>query len=179
MQASGRHLIHNAAAAIAAAGALEVDVEAAADAVAGTTLSASRMAVHQLPSGAVVIDDAYNANPTSMGAALDALMAIPASRRIAVVGLMAEIDDAAAAHRSVTERAVDQRIELIAVGTDLYGIAPCADPIAAVGQLERGTAVLVKASRVAGLDRVAAELVAAPPPVEPVDDDPLPLRRDD
>jgi UDP-N-acetylmuramoyl-tripeptide--D-alanyl-D-alanine ligase len=174
LQASGRHLIHSAAAAIAAAGALEVDVEAAADAVAGATLSASRMAVHRLPSGAVVIDDAYNANPTSMGAALDALMAIPASRRVAVVGLMAEIDEAAAAHRSVTERAVEQRIELIAVGTDLYGIAPCADPIAAVGQLGRGTAVLVKASRIAGLDRVAAQLVTAPPPVEPGDADPLP-----
>ena len=45
------------------------------------------------PSGAVVIDDAYNANPTSMIAAFDALVAIPARRRIAVVGLMAELDE--------------------------------------------------------------------------------------
>ena len=174
LRASGRHLIHNAAAAIAAAGALDVDVDAAAGAVAGATLSASRMAVHRLRSGAVVIDDAYNANPTSMAAALDALMAIPASRRVAVVGLMAELDDAAAAHRSIAESVVERGIELIAVGTDLYGVAPCADPIAAVGQLGRGTAVLVKASRVAGLDHVAAELVTSAPPLEPLDDDPLP-----
>ena len=80
------------------------------------------MAVHRLPSGAVVIDDAYNANPTSMAAALDALVAIPASRRIAVVGLMAELDEPAAAHRSVADRAAEQGIELIAVGTDLYGV---------------------------------------------------------
>jgi UDP-N-acetylmuramoyl-tripeptide--D-alanyl-D-alanine ligase len=174
LQASGRHLVHNAAAAIAAAGALEVDIDAAAGAVAGATLSASRMAVHRLPSGAVVIDDAYNANPTSMTAALDALVAIPARRRVAVVGLMAELDDAEAAHRTITTRAIDDGIELIAVGTDLYGVAPCADPIAAVGPLGQGMAVLVKASRVAGLDRVAAQLAAATPAVEPGGDDQLP-----
>jgi UDP-N-acetylmuramoyl-tripeptide--D-alanyl-D-alanine ligase len=174
LQASGRHLVHNAAAAIAAAGALGVDVEAAAGAVALAPLSASRMAVHQLQSGAVVIDDAYNANPTSMTAALDALVAIPANRRVAVVGLMAELDDSAAAHREIAARAIDDGIELVAVGTDLYGVAPCADPIGAVGPLGAGTAVLVKASRVAGLDRVAAQLVTASPAVESVDDDQLP-----
>jgi UDP-N-acetylmuramoyl-tripeptide--D-alanyl-D-alanine ligase len=174
LRASGRHLIHNAAAAVAAAGALDVDVNAAARRVSEARLSASRMAVHQLPSGAVIIDDAYNANPTSMAAALDALMAIPARRRVAVIGVMAELDDAAAAHRSVTVRAFEQGIELIVVGTDLYGVAPSVDPIAAVGQLATGTAVLVKASRIAGLDRVAAELVRASSPVEPLDDEPLP-----
>jgi UDP-N-acetylmuramoyl-tripeptide--D-alanyl-D-alanine ligase len=132
------------------------------------------MAVHRLPSGAVVIDDAYNANPTSMTAALDALVAIPARRHLAVVGLMAELDDAEAAHRTIAARAIDDGIELIAVGTDLYGVAPCADPIAAVGPLGQGTAVLVKASRVAGLDRIAAQLAAASPAVEPGGDEPLP-----
>jgi hypothetical protein len=53
-------------------------------------------------------------------------------------------------------------------------VAPSVDPIAAVGQLATGTAVLVKASRIAGLDRVAAELVRASSPVEPLDDEPLP-----
>ncbi len=113
------------------------------------------MAVHRLPSGAVVIDDAYNANPTSMAAALDALMAMPAGRRIAVVGLMAELDEPAEAHREVADRAAEHGIELIAVGTDLYGVEPTADPVAAVGALGSDVAVLVKASRVAGLDRVA------------------------
>ena len=110
-------------------------------------LSASRMAVHRLRSGAVVIDDAYNANPTSMVAALDALVAMPAVRRVAVLGLMAELDEAAAAHRAVADRLGERGIELIAVGTDLYGVEPHTDPIAAVGQLDQGTVVLVKASR--------------------------------
>jgi UDP-N-acetylmuramoyl-tripeptide--D-alanyl-D-alanine ligase len=159
LRVSGRHMAGNAAAAIAVAGALGVDVTAAAAAVSDAALSASRMAVHRLTSGAVVIDDAYNANPTSMAAAFDALAAMPASRRVAVVGVMAELDDAAAAHRAIADRAAELGIELIAVGTELYGIDPCADPVAAVAPAGPGTAVLVKASRVAGLDRVAAALL--------------------
>jgi UDP-N-acetylmuramoyl-tripeptide--D-alanyl-D-alanine ligase len=158
---SGRHMASNAAAAMAVAGALDVDIAAAASALAGAELSASRMAVHRLPSGAVVVDDAYNANPTSMTAALDALAALPARRRIAVVGLMAELDDPGTAHRAVAARAAELGIELVAVATDLYGVAPTADPIAAVVPLDDGTAVLVKASRIAALDRLAAELVAS------------------
>jgi UDP-N-acetylmuramoyl-tripeptide--D-alanyl-D-alanine ligase len=156
---SGRHMAGNAAAAIAAAGALGVDVDAAAEALAGAELSASRMAVHRLPSGAVVIDDAYNANPTSMTAALEALAALPATRRVAVVGLMAELDDATAAHRAIAERAEELGIELVPVGTDLYGAEPCVDAVVAVSPLGPGDAVLVKASRVAALDRLAATLV--------------------
>jgi UDP-N-acetylmuramoyl-tripeptide--D-alanyl-D-alanine ligase len=159
LRASGRHMIANAAAAIAAAGAVGVDVAAAAEAVADAAVSTSRMAVHRLPSGAVVIDDAYNANPTSMAAALDALMAMSARRRIAVIGEMAELDDPAEAHRAVADRVARHGIELIAVGTDLYGVEPTDDPVAAVGVLDSDAAVLVKASRVAGLDRVAVALV--------------------
>ncbi len=161
LRASGRHMIGNAAAAIAAAGALGVEVAAAANAITEADLSASRMALHRLPSGAVVIDDAYNANPTSMAAAFDALMAVPAVRRVAVVGLMAELDEPAEAHRAVAARAAENGIELIAVGTDLYGVEATDDPIAAVGELGGDAAVLVKASRVAGLDRVAVALLSA------------------
>jgi UDP-N-acetylmuramoyl-tripeptide--D-alanyl-D-alanine ligase len=161
LRVSGRHMAGNAAAAIAVAAALGVDVAAAAAAVSEAELSASRMAVHRLTSGAVVIDDAYNANPTSMAAAFDALAAIPASRRVAVVGVMAELDDADAAHRAIADRAAELGIELIVVGTDLYGTEPCADPVTAAAPLGRGTAVLVKASRVAGLDRVAIALLDA------------------
>jgi UDP-N-acetylmuramoyl-tripeptide--D-alanyl-D-alanine ligase len=75
---------------------------------------------------------------------------------------MAELDDPVAAHRAIAERAARQGIELVAVGTDLYGMEPCADPVAAVAPLARGTAVLVKASRIAALDRLAAALVSAP-----------------
>jgi UDP-N-acetylmuramoyl-tripeptide--D-alanyl-D-alanine ligase len=167
LRASGRHLVVNAAAAVAAAGSLDIDIAAAADAVGGAELSASRMALRRLPSGAVVIDDAYNANPASMAAALDALAAVPARRRVAVVGVMAELDEPVEAHRAVADRAAALGIELIAVGTDLYGMEACDDPVAALAPVAEGTAVLVKASRVAGLERVAAALVSATAPVEP------------
>jgi UDP-N-acetylmuramoyl-tripeptide--D-alanyl-D-alanine ligase len=159
---SGRHMVGNALAALAVAGSVGVDIAGAATGLGAATVSASRMAVHRLASGAVVIDDAYNANPSSMRAALDALAALPAARRVAVIGVMAEIDDPLAAHREIAEYADRLGIDVVAVGTELYGIPPTADPLAALGTPAAGTAVLVKASRVAQLDRVAAVLLTSP-----------------
>ena len=125
-------------------------------------MSASRMAVHRLASGAIVIDDAYNANPSSMRAALDALAAVPGQRRVAVLGTMAEIHDAPVAHREIADYARSLGLDIIAAGTDLYGVASTHDPLAALGRLGAGTVVLVKASRVAQLDKLAAALVDRP-----------------
>lgn len=160
---SGEHMAVNAAAAMAVAGVAGIDVEAAAAALSAATTAEGRMTVHRLASGAVVIDDAYNANPTSVGAALHALAAVGATRRVAVLGLMAELDDPAAGHREVAALATALDIELIAVGTDAYGVPPVApDAVAdAVGPLTEGVAVVVKGSLVAGLQAVAAGLVAA------------------
>jgi UDP-N-acetylmuramoyl-tripeptide--D-alanyl-D-alanine ligase len=160
LAASGRHMAANAAAAIAAAVSVGVPAADAAAAVGTAELSASRMAVHRLASGGVLIDDAYNANPTSMRAALDALAAIPATRRLAVLGVMAELDDPAAGHRRIAEHAASLGIEIIAVGTDRYGPQPVDDPVAAVGPIGPGDAVVVKASLVGGLQAVAAQLLA-------------------
>ena len=55
-------------------------------------------------------------------------------------------------------------VEVVAVGTDLYGIAPVADAVAAIGPFAAGDAVLVKGSRVAGLERVALALAGEQPP---------------
>src|SRR5688500_8320097 len=63
---SGRHMVGNALAALAVAGSVGVDLASAAAALGAATLSASRMAMHRLASGGIVIDDAYNANPSSM-----------------------------------------------------------------------------------------------------------------
>jgi UDP-N-acetylmuramoyl-tripeptide--D-alanyl-D-alanine ligase len=112
------------------------------------------------PAGGLVINDAYNANPTSMTAALDALAAVSATRRIAVLGGMAELADPDAAHLAVAAHARQLGVEVLAVGTERYGIAPLADDevVARVGALGPGTAVLVKASRAFGLDRLAVAL---------------------
>ena len=59
-----------------------------------------------------MLNDAYNANPTSMRAALDALAAMPATRRVAVLGLMAEISDAPDEHRRIVDYAKALGIEV-------------------------------------------------------------------
>ncbi|CAN5736306.1 UDP-N-acetylmuramoyl-tripeptide--D-alanyl-D-alanine ligase [soil metagenome] len=159
---TGAHMVGNAAAAIAAAGVLGVPLDNVASSLARTGVSGMRMEVARTDAGALVVNDAYNANPTSMMAALDALAAINATRRVAVLGLMAELDEPEAAHRQVAAYAGELGIDVITVGTDLYGAVPVPDPIDALGTLGAGDAVLVKASRVAGLDHLADDLARRP-----------------
>jgi UDP-N-acetylmuramoyl-tripeptide--D-alanyl-D-alanine ligase len=156
---SGVHMASNAAAAIAIAGVVEGRIDAAVDALSSATVSGMRMEVSRAPSGAVIVNDAYNANPDSMRAALEALSQIQADRRIAVLGLMAELDEPAVGHQRVMDDAIERGIEVIAVGTDLYGIRPVDDPLVALGDVGAGDAVLVKASRVGGLERIAEALL--------------------
>lgn len=157
---SGRHMASNASAALAIAGAVGADVAAAADALTGAGLSPMRMQLVRTASGGVIVEDCYNANPTSMRAALAALAELPATRRRALLGLMAEITDAPATHRAIRAEAEALGIEVLAVGTDLYGIDPVDDPAAAVGALAGGDALLVKGSRVVGLERWVVVLQA-------------------
>lgn len=156
---SGRHMASNAAAALACVGAVGGDLAGGAAALSDVGLTAMRMDVQRTAAGAIILNDSYNANPTSMRAALDALADLTANRRVAVLGLMAEIADTEAEHRAVAAYAADRDIELIAFGTELYGVTPTDDPVAVLGSLASGDAVLVKASRVVGLERVAAALL--------------------
>ena len=160
---SGEHMAMNAAAAVAVAGVVEGSIDAAVAGLASAAVSAMRMEVTRAASGAIIVNDAYNANPHSMRAALDTLARIAADRRVAIVGLMAELDDPEAGHREVAAVAAGLGIELIVTGTDLYGVAPTDDPLAVLGAVGDGDAVLVKASRVAGLDRYADTLLGADP----------------
>ena len=126
-------------------------------------MSPWRMEVSRLPSGAMVINDSYNANPMSMHAAIDALLSVPARRRIAVIGVMAELGaDSAAQHAAIAHRLRAEGVEIIAVGVPEYGglLVEDVDRAAAVlGELGDDTAVLIKASRVAQLERLV-ELLA-------------------
>lgn len=163
LHARGKHQALNAAAAAAAALVVGVSFDRVVDRLQSAPLSPWRMDVTRLPSGARLINDAYNANPASMMAALEALRAAPAKRRIAVVGPMLELgamsDDG---HRDVAARADQLRIRLIAVAAPEYGATENVDSIEeALTLLEGlgdGDAVLVKASRAAGLERLAAKL---------------------
>lgn len=156
---SGRHMVHNAAAALACVTAVGGDLAAGAAALADVGLTAMRMEVRRSAAGATILNDSYNANPTSMRAALDALADLPASRRVAVLGVMAEISDPEREHRAIVEYARGHHIDVLAYGTELYGITPVPDPVAALGSLAGGDAVLVKGSRVVGLERIAAALL--------------------
>lgn len=155
----GLHNVSNALAAAAAGLWLGVPIEAVAEGLAAPSVSAWRMDLVRSPSGTIVLNDAYNASPTSMAAALRALASLPGTRRIAVVGYMAELGETESQdHRVVAALADELGIELLAVGTDLYGrrsVPDAAAALAELGDLGAGVAVLVKASRVAGLERVA------------------------
>ena len=165
----GEHQVANALAAVAAALPLGVPLDAIAAALGGASISGLRMQLEHTPSGALVLNDAYNANPTSMAAALDALIGLPAERRIAVLGVMAELGpDEEAAHRTVALRAEAIGVRLIAVDAPWYGpdaehVPDVGAALDALGSLGPGDAVLVKASRVAALERVAAALLSAGP----------------
>ena len=177
----GAHQALNAAAVVAAALAAGLELSAVVAALeAAGPRSPHRMHVQRRPDGLVVIDDAYNANPESARAAIDALTAIAAGRRRwAVLGEMRELGaESAALHgevgRAVAEAGVE---ELVVVGADapyaegtraVHGWAGRARDVAdadAAGRLLHdevtGTdVVLVKASNSLRLWTVAESLLA-------------------
>ena len=158
-------MVANALAAAAAGLFLDVPLAEVAAGLAEARLSPWRMDVQRAPNGLTVINDAYNATPTSLLASLDALVAVAVTgRRIAVVGLMAELgDEEASAHAAVAEQAEKRGITLVAVGTDLYGLEPLAGDAVAdhLDGLSLGAtdAVLVKGSRIVGLEALAGHLL--------------------
>jgi UDP-N-acetylmuramoyl-tripeptide--D-alanyl-D-alanine ligase len=160
LAARGLHQVANALAAAGAGLACGVALGEVAAALADAELSPWRMDLRRAAGGAWVLNDSYNANPASMEAALRSLAALPARRRVAVLGLMAELGrEGPEAHRAVAALAEELGIDILAVGTDLYGVPPVDDPAVALGSVGDGDAVLVKGSRVAGLERLAADLL--------------------
>ena len=169
---AARHQVENAAAALAALDALglprpdRVDVD----------FSRWRGEEDELPSGGLLINDAYNANPVSMRAAL-AYLAERAGgrRRVAILGDMAELGRTAPAyHREVGQAAAELGVdELLAVGELARGYLEGGVPgrwtpnvREALRELDEvvrpGDAVLVKASRAMGLEAVAEALAKVP-----------------
>ncbi len=168
LEVRGRHQVGNALAAASVALCCGADLDGVSTGLALAQLSPWRMEVRPTPDGGVVVNDAYNANPTSMEAALRSLAALVADRRVAILGAMAELGvDEAGEHRRVAALAADLGIEVVVMGTDLYGLRPEGDMAALatrVGKIGPGVAVLIKGSRVVGLERLAALLA---PPVDP------------
>ncbi|MFI8516512.1 UDP-N-acetylmuramoyl-tripeptide--D-alanyl-D-alanine ligase [Streptomyces sp. NPDC085481] len=185
----GEHHVSNALAAAAVAHELGMPVEEIATALSEAgTLSRWRMEVTERPDGVTIVNDAYNANPESMRAALRALAAMGrsaqarGSRTWAVLGKMAELgDESLAEHDAVGRLAVRLNVsKLVAVGDreaswlqlGAYNEGSwgeesvhVSDAQAAVdllrSELRPGDIVLVKASRSVGLERVALALLDA------------------
>jgi UDP-N-acetylmuramoyl-tripeptide--D-alanyl-D-alanine ligase len=170
---TSRHQAANAAAALAALDAMGLPRPARVD----VDFSRWRGEEVELPGGGLLVNDAYNANPISMRAAL-AYLAERAGgrRRVAILGEMAELGSGAPEyHRQIGEEAARVGVEaLVAVGElargylDGAGGVPVtrwvADAPAAVAVadevVEPGDCVLVKASRAIGLEVVAEALAA-------------------
>jgi UDP-N-acetylmuramoyl-tripeptide--D-alanyl-D-alanine ligase len=166
----GAHQAFNAAAAAAAGLAIGVPVELTAAALATASVSKWRMELCDLPGGITLLNDSFNANPDSTRAALDALAVID-GRRIAVLGEMLELgEESEAEHHAIGEYAATRADVVVAVGEGARAIAQGAgdrgrvlpDNNTTIDWLRRtlvaGDVVLVKASREARLDEVAAAL---------------------
>jgi UDP-N-acetylmuramoyl-tripeptide--D-alanyl-D-alanine ligase len=159
----GLHGVQQVSNALAAAGAAlwcGVPFERVVRALGEVEVPALRMEVRrpQGGGGPALIVDCYNANPASTEAALRSLAALTADRRVALLGLMAELGPATGSeHRRVAGLAEELGIEVVGYETGLYGPARVDGTDAAVGLLRGlgpGDAALVKGSRVARLEDV-------------------------
>jgi UDP-N-acetylmuramoyl-tripeptide--D-alanyl-D-alanine ligase len=171
---TARHQADNAAAALLAYDALGLPLDGAQEGADRIAFSRWRGEETPLPGEGLLINDAYNANPVSMEASLRHLSDRAAGRRrVAVLGDMAELgEDAPAYHERVGRVAAANADVLVAVGelargylgagvAEEHHAATLEDAVTAVDGLVRpGDVVLVKASRSAGLERVAEALTA-------------------
>lgn len=179
----GAHHAVNAAAAATTALALGIDLPTVAERLDhADARSPMRMARHVRDDGLIVVDDAYNANPESMAAALHALAGLGAprrsasggGRRVAVLGEMLELgDDSHEAHVEIGRLAAELGVDrVVAVGAGAAGVAAGAGEVGtAVADVDEAVrllstwlaptdVVLVKASRSVRLERVTEALLS-------------------
>jgi len=174
----GRHNVTNALAAAAAAHALGIDLDAIARGLAAFRPPPMRMQVVRLAGGITVVNDAYNANPASMAAAVATLAASPAARRLAVLGEMRELGAEAERHHRALGAAVARagldrlfllgaHAEAVRAGAEAAGMAAERIVVAADHQdlaarlrahCRPGDLVLLKGSRGAAMEEVLRRL---------------------
>ena len=180
----GEHHVANAAAAAAVALSLGIGFDDVAEALnSARPSSPGRMEVVERPDGVTVVNDAFNANPDSMDAALSAVAAMAAGRRrtVAVLGEMAELGGGSGAyHAELGRRVAAAGVDvLVAVGgpeaaqihdqAQAHGVTSTLVPDGEAaleflsGCLEPGDLVLVKGSHSAGLEETATRLAASEP----------------
>lgn len=177
----GVHNAVNAAAALALAKALDLDLDKAVKGLAQTPISAGRLARAVAPSGAIVLDDTYNANPDSMVAGLVALSAAASGRRrMAALGEMLELDAPIEQHRALGAAAVAEGVTQLFLcgalgkhtadgakeaGLDETAVVWAKDSAELAPQVAaacgRGDAILVKGSRGSRMEVVIGALLSS------------------
>jgi len=177
----GRHNVTNALAAAAAGHALGIGLDALQAGLEAFQPPGMRMEVTQLPTGVTVLNDAYNANPASMAAALRTLAASRGRRRAAVLGEMRELGaEAVHAHRELGAAAaavhvdalflLGRHADAVRAGAEAAGFPADRITIAATheelgGRLaawcRAGDLVLLKGSRGAAMEEVLRHLRGA------------------
>ena len=169
MGLAGQHQPWNAVAATAAALSLDLDIDVIVEGLEAAVGSPGRMEIHS--GSRTIVNDAYNANPDSMEAAMRTVASMP-GRHVAVVGLMAELGEAAGReHERIGALARDLGFAAVVVVGEEPGLAEAAGPIARRvvddeeaenvlrAFLRDGDVVLVKASHAVGLESLALRLV--------------------
>ncbi len=169
----GRHNISNALAAASLALAAGIGLDQIAQGLARAEPVPGRQVAHQLPNGAVLIDDSYNANPGSLAAAIDAL-AGGKDEGWLVLGDMRELGpDGQALHAQAGRRARDAGLKRLYTLGPLSAAASSAfgdggrhfqdhDTLAAAlaSELHAGVRCLVKGSRGSAMDKIVKALLA-------------------
>jgi UDP-N-acetylmuramoyl-tripeptide--D-alanyl-D-alanine ligase len=154
----GVHQVANAMAAASVALWCGVPIESVAAALSASQGSPLRMQVHHFTNSPVLIVDCYNANPASAEAGLHALAASPGARKLALLGMMAELGaHAESEHRRIARVAGELGVEVVGYETELYGcrhVRSIDDAVALLRSMDPNDAVLVKGSRVAQLEDV-------------------------
>lgn len=167
----GRHNVSNALLTAAAAYAQNLTLETIVSGLAQVKSVSGRLEPVALRPGVTLLDDSYNANPASMGSALQALASMP-GRRVAVLGDMLELgSEAEARHEAIGAQARELGIDLLMATGDYarayargFGEPNVIDDTPEMladrlwDQLDGATSILVKGSRSAGMDRAVAHL---------------------
>jgi UDP-N-acetylmuramoyl-tripeptide--D-alanyl-D-alanine ligase len=178
---AGEHHLRDALLAVGAAVLCGMSFERAVAGLAGLHLPEGRFELHPLPSGATCVYDAYNASPSSMAYALRAFADLPARRRIAVLGSMAELGaEAPAMHEATGAAAARVSLDMLYCGGAfadqlMEGARRAGMAAASVARfdsnvqiahdlresLRGGDIVLLKGSRVQRMEEILQTLLAA------------------
>ncbi|MEM7809761.1 MAG: UDP-N-acetylmuramoyl-tripeptide--D-alanyl-D-alanine ligase, partial [Planctomycetota bacterium] len=167
----GRHAASNALAAIAVGRQFGLSGDDIAAGLASADVPPMRLNVRQLPSGVVLLDDSYNANPESVRAALDLLADLPTTgRRVAILGDMLELGQAGPdKHRDALRHARTVADVVVTVGPifaeegDAKTHFDTAADVPVESIVQPNDLVLLKASRGMKLETIAERLASDQP----------------